>query len=306
MTRGNVELQEQTLGLAEARFRTGLAPRLDVTQAESNLLATRSTVPDFERQVQQARYRIEVLTGQTPGAYRGWFESLAVAESPNIPEAISIGVPAELLRRRPDIRAAERRIAAQVAQIGVAEAERYPVFSLTGSLGLETLELGDLLEGRSITYGFGPSIRWNLFSGLQAKNRVLLAEAQAETLLTQYEQLILFALQEVESAFVGVQSEQDRQRVLRQAYEKAEESERLVKTLYRNGLTDFQNVLDTQRSLNDIQNALTLSEGLVAINLVRLYEALGGGWDAALRPLRRSTAGVVLRRRRGTRPGAGL
>ncbi len=192
---------------------------------------------------------------------------------------MSVGLPADLLRQRPDVRAAERRIAEQTALIGVARADLYPSFNLSGTLQLEAVNFSDLGESSSITWSLAPSFRWNIFDGGRIRNRIRVEEARTEQALVAYEQAVLLALEEVENALVAYQKERERRARLRETVDATERSRDLVLTQYRAGLTNFQNVLDTQRSLFDRQDQLAESEGLVIEQLVNLYRALGGGWD---------------------------
>jgi outer membrane protein TolC len=183
------------------------------------------------------------------------------------------------LRQRPDIRRAERVLAAQTAQIGVATAGLYPAFSLSGTFALEGQDFSDTGDWDSRTWGFGPAFRWNLFDGKRIRNTVKVREAQAEQAMADYERTVLLALEDVENAMISFEQEKQRLMDLHHSVDAAEKSVKLVRELYENGLTDFQNVLDMQRVLTTQQDLLAESEGAVANNLVRIYTALGGGWS---------------------------
>jgi NodT family efflux transporter outer membrane factor (OMF) lipoprotein len=198
----------------------------------------------------------------------------------NIQTPPTVGLPAELLRRRPDIRSAERALAAQTARIGQAEAQRYPSFSLTGTMGLEAAHFSDMGHWASRAFAFGPSVRWNIFDGNRLRSLVMVEEAKTQQLAAQYESTVLGAVEEVENAMVGFVQEQRRAEALRRSVEAAGQSVEMVETLYRNGLTNFQNVLDSQRSLSTQQDRLAVSEGLILQRTVALYKALGGGWQS--------------------------
>jgi outer membrane protein TolC len=170
-------------------------------------------------------------------------------------------------------------LASQTAQIGVATAELYPSFSLSGFLGLEALDLGDLVSGDSVTWDIGLPIRWNIFSGGRIRSQIRAEEARTNQLLASYEQTVLNALEESENAMVAYAKEVQRREHLALAVDATQRSLELVLTQYTAGLTDFQNVLDTQRTLLVREDELAVAEGLVVGNLVRLYRALGGGWD---------------------------
>jgi NodT family efflux transporter outer membrane factor (OMF) lipoprotein len=273
----NVEGQQRTLKLTGDRFDSGLVSALDVAQAESNLANTRSLIPNLEQQLAVALNRLAVLLAMNPGALD---EELSKdAPIPVEPDAVTTNLPADLLRQRPDIRTAERRLAAQTARIGVATAELYPKFSLTGFLGLQSTEAGDLFSSSSVNWSIGLPIRWNLFAGGAIRSQIDAEKARTEQLLANYERSVLLALEEVEDALVSYDKEVIRRAHLAESVDATQRSLELVLTQYRAGLADFQNVLDTERSLLLRQDDLAASEGLVIKNLVDLYRALGGGWD---------------------------
>jgi len=277
LARANVDGQESTLRLTRDRFDAGLVSGLDIAQAESVLAATRSLIPVLERNRQIALNRLAVLLGTTPGALDD--ELAAEDRIPEEPDAITTGLPADLLRQRPDIRAAERRLASQTARIGVATADLYPRFSLTGFLGLQATDAGDLFSSDSVNWSVGLPIRWKLFAGGAVRSQIAAEEARTEQLLAAYERTVLLALEEVEGAMIAFDTELERRTRLAESVDATQRSLDLVLTQYRAGLTDFQNVLDTQRSLRNQQDDLAASEGLVIKNLISLYRALGGGWD---------------------------
>jgi outer membrane protein TolC len=175
------------------------------------------------------------------------------------------------------VRRSERALAAQHARIGVAKAELYPIFSLPGTLTLEAFDVGNLNSG-ALAYSFGPSFRWSLFSAGRVRNRVRAEEARTQQALNQYEQVVLQAVSEVESAMAALAEQRNRHGALLEAVAAAERSVELVRTLYRSGLTNFQNVLDMERTLAEQQDELATNEGLMSRALIRLYTALGGGW----------------------------
>jgi NodT family efflux transporter outer membrane factor (OMF) lipoprotein len=273
----NVEAQEETLQLTKDRFDSGLVSALDVAQAESNLANTYSLIPVIERDLNEGLNRLAVLLGENPGALHAELDQQVPI--PQEPEAVAMGLPTELLRQRPDVRRAERLLASQTAQIGVATADLYPTFSLAGFLGLEALSAGDLASGDSVTWNVGLPIRWNIFAGGRIRSQIRAEEARTNQLLAGYEQTVLNALEESENAMVAYVKEVQRRERLSQAVDATQRSLDLVLTQYTAGLTDFQNVLDTQRTLLLREDDLAVSEGLVVGNLVRLYRALGGGWD---------------------------
>lgn len=277
-TETNIETQAQTLELTQDRFSAGLVSALDVAQAETNLGATRAELPVLHRTMAIDYNRLSVLLGQTPGALQAELGGTS-GKIPVPNDEIAVGLPADLMRQRPDIRRAERNLASATAQIGVATADLYPRFSLRGLLSLQATSLSDLASGDSVTWALGGGFRWNLFAGGRIRNRIRFQEARAAQSLVAYEQTVLFAVEEVEDALVTFKTEQQRRDHLIESVTANERSLDLVMTQYKAGIANFQNVLDTQRSLVTRQNELAASEGFVVQSLVALYRALGGGWD---------------------------
>jgi NodT family efflux transporter outer membrane factor (OMF) lipoprotein len=275
--RSNIDAQRESLALTQARFDAGLTSALDVAQAESNLGRSEAEVPALEALLEASLNRVEVLTGRPPGALH---ERLAVVRSiPLPPEEVALGLPAELLRQRPDVRQAERQLAAQTARIGVATADLYPRLSLTGFFASDAGDLGDLATGKSLTWGIGIPLRWNVFSGGKVQNQIQAERARADQAFKRYEQSVLRALEEVQTALAAYTKEKLRAQQLGVATDATQRAVDLVRTQYVSGLTNFQNVLDTQRTLFQLQQELANSEGQQVQNLVALYRALGGGWD---------------------------
>ena len=273
----NADAQRRSLQLTRDRFRAGLTSALDVTQAESNLATTEAQIPALEDGLNRSLNRLAVLLGEPPGDLH---DALAEPAPIPMPEGeVAALLPAELLRRRPDIRRAERRLAAQTARIGIATADLYPSFSLTGFLGLESLELDEFGEGESVSWSLVPGVRWNLFSGGKIRNRIRAEEARTRQALAAYEQTILLALEETGNSLIAYGREQERRDRLLEAVRASERSVEIVATQYRSGLTDFQRFLDSQRSLFNQQDALAVSAGQVTKNLISVNRALGGGWD---------------------------
>lgn len=276
LARANVEIQRRTLQLTKDRLEAGIAPELDVRQAELNLATTESVIPTLQILLVQAINRLGVLLGEHPSTLHA--ELAKPASIPKPPEEVTVGLPADLLRQRPDIRRAERSLAAQTAQIGVATADLYPRFSLLGTFALEAVDGVKFFDSGNQAYGFGPAFRWNIFDGGRIRNNIKAQDALTEQVLVRYENTVLRALEDVENSMVAYVQERDRREALARSVVAAERSVEIVEQAYIIGLTDFQNVLDTQRSLFEQQDALAESEGDVTQNLIRIYKALGGGW----------------------------
>jgi NodT family efflux transporter outer membrane factor (OMF) lipoprotein len=272
----NVRTQSGSLQLTADRNRAGLVGDLDVRQAELNLATTEAFIPTLRIALAEAIHRLSVLLGLEPHALVGELE--AEAPIPVPPQQIVVGLPTELLRQRPDIRSAERRLAAQNAQIGVAKAALYPTFSLSGTFSVEAIRGNKLFDWNSRAYGIGPVFRWNVFDGGRIRSNVRAQDARTEQLLQRYEDTVLRALEEVENSMVAYVQESERRDALDRSVVAARQAVDLVNTLYRTGLTDFQNVLDTERSLFQQEDQLAESEGFVSQDLIQLYRSLGGGW----------------------------
>ncbi|MBI4756198.1 MAG: efflux transporter outer membrane subunit [Betaproteobacteria bacterium] len=272
----NLEAQIQTWQLAKDRHELGAATRLAADQALYNLESTRAQIPPLKGAIEQSRARLAVLLGAAPGTLAA--ELAAVAPIPVTPERVAVGIPAEALRQRPDVRAQERRLAAQTARIGVATADLYPKLSLLGSIGLEALAPGRLFTSQAITRQIGASGGWTLFDAGRVRSNIAVQTALQEQALAAYESTLLKALEEVENALVAYAREQERRDALRAAVDAARRAADLARERYAAGITDFQAVLDAQRSLLTLEDQLAASTGQVATNLVSLYKALGGGW----------------------------
>jgi len=272
----NLETQAETYELTVFRFEAGLASALDMELAKYNMENTRSKIPSLRINLEGAQNRLAVLLGIHPGALH---EDLSVRKPiPVPPLEITVGLPAEVLRRRPDIRRAERMLAAQTARVGVAAAERYPKFSLSGSIGLEALSFGDLFSTKNRKDSIGPSFSWNIFDAGAIRKNIEVQDALQEQALIQYEAAVLNALEDVENALVAYAQDQYRRQSLTQATQAAERAVDLALKQYSSGIIDFQDTLEAQRSLLSFQDQLAESDGAVTSNLISLYKALGGGW----------------------------
>jgi multidrug efflux system outer membrane protein len=277
ITTENAEEQRKSMKLAQDRYETGVSSKLDVTQARANLASTQAMIPPLQISLTLALNRLAVLLGQNAGSLQS--ELQGIKSIPKSEEVIEVGVPADVLRQRPDIRGAERLLAAQTAQIGVATAALYPRFSLDGSFALQSRSLDSLFESSSVTWLFGAPMQWNIFSGGQVRGNIEVQQEKAQQLLLQYEKKVLAAIEEVDNAIAGYNLNHDRTQRLHEAVSAMTDSVDLVLIQYSTGLTDFNNVLVTQRDLLAQQDQLLASEAHTVVNLVSLYKALGGGWE---------------------------
>jgi outer membrane protein TolC len=224
----------------------------------------------------QAMNRLAVLTGQAPGALNKTLtQRLPIPETPL---TVAVGVPAEALRQRPDVRQSERALAAQTARIGEAVADLYPKFTLTGSIGLESISSGDLLTAGSRSWRYGPGFSWQVFDAGAIRQNIKVQSALQEQALIQYESTVLTALEEAENALNAFIEEQERRDALARAVVAADQAAGLAEDKFSAGLADFSTVLEAQRSLVSLQDQLGQSDGAVTSNLIRIYKALGGGW----------------------------
>lgn len=276
VTEGSLKSLEETHQLTIWRARAGLGDGLAVEQARYNLESARSQVPALLTAIAEARNRLAVLTGEAPGALDALLAKPAPV--PALPPEVVIGVPADLLRQRPDVRRAERTLAAQTARVGVATAELYPKLRLSGAIGLQALTLRGLFDSGSTTASGSSLLSWRVFDAGAIRQNIEIASALQEQSLIAYESAILGALEEAENAIVAYAQEQRRHRSLGEAAHAAAAAAELAGMKYRAGLTDFTAVLEAERSLLSFWDQLAVSDGAAVTNLVRLYKALGGGW----------------------------
>jgi multidrug efflux system outer membrane protein len=277
VARSNLSIQQDSLSLTRSQFDAGLASRLDVLRAQAQVSDTEAAIPTFEANERASIYRIGALIGQPPE------QLLAQLDPPQaIPSAIAdvpVGLPSDLLRRRPDIRAAERRIAAANARIGVAQADLYPHFSLTGVAGLESLNASTFLSAPSRYFSIGPSINWLIFDAGKVRFEMHAEEARTAQAAAAYQRTVLGALRDVETALVSYAQSKVRHERLAAEVTADREAVTIATRLYKQGLNDFLSVLDAERSLYAADDKLAQSERDTALDLVALYKALGGGWQ---------------------------
>ena len=279
IARSNVNLQQETLELTQFRAQAGLATDLDVQQARSNVESTRAQIASLEGQLAQSIHAIAILIGRLPADLNT--ELATTAPIPEAPLEATLGLPADALRRRPDVRSAERQLAAQAAQVNVARADLYPSFRLAGSIGLESLSLARLVVPGAAFWSANPSVSTRLFDRRQLRENLVVQTERQEQAARSYEAVVLRALQEVEDSLTALAQEQIRRDHLTAAADAAQQAADLSLQLYNSGLRDFRDVLDAQRSLLTLQDSLTSSGATVSSDLVSLFKALGGGWSAA-------------------------
>jgi len=278
----NLATLEETWQLLKALAQAGTGDELTVAQARYNLESARATLPDLEVGLETAMNRLAVLIGQPPGSLKAEFTQ--VRPIPTATKEMAVGVPADILRQRPDIRQAERALAAQTARVGEATADLYPKFTLSGSIGLEALSLGDLFSSPDRLWSFGPTIRWPVFDAGAIRSNIGIQEELRQQALLRYEAAVLSALEEVENALVTYDREQQKIVTLRAAAQAADLAAELAGHQYVTGMTGFSDVLDAQRSQLSFEDQMTQSQGAALTALVGLYKALGGGWQSVLPP----------------------
>lgn len=284
----NLTSQIRSVEVTRKKMQGGLTTGLDVANAEAEVATTRASIAQYQSLAQQQIYAISVLLGQEPAVLLP--ELSPAAKIPVTPPLVPVGLPAELLRRRPDIRRAERQLAAATAEIGVATAGLYPQFTLSGDLSLGGSRYQQLTSWGTRIWSFGPSMNWPLFAGGAIVSNIRVQNSlQAQALLT-YRQTILGALQDVENALTAYAQEQQRRTALADAVAADQRAVAIATHGYEQGLTDFLNVLVAQQSLLSAQNALVESNQAVATDLVALYKALGGGWEIGEPTTRPATA----------------
>ena len=282
IARENVATQEESLKIAEAKLSWGTATQLDVDQARTTLLNTLATIPTLETQLRQARDALSVLLGMPPSDLSDLLEG--PSSIPASPPEVIVGIPADLLRRRPDVRRAELQAAAQSAQIGVAKADLFPAFSLIGNLVFVSTDLGkfrlsDMFRWGSRQVQIGPSVQWNILNYGQITNDVRVQDASFQQLLIGYQNAVLSAQQDVEDNLVAFLRAQDRADLLAKSVVSAKSAVALSVLQYREGITDFTTVLTAQQALLSQQDNLASTLGNISTSLVGTYRALGGGWE---------------------------
>lgn len=275
----NLAAQTETLQITRWRTQAGLASSLDLEQAVAASEQTAAQVPALQASIGQALNALAVLTGQAPGALQGRLGQAAAI--PSAPADLALAIPAETLRQRPDVRTAEHRISAALARVSAADAARYPSFQLGGSLGLSALSLGALTDGASVLKSLLASVSVPLFDGGATRAQLRSQEAALEQARIAYQATVLTALQDVEDALLALQGDREKLTRLQAAADAAANAELLARQRYASGLVDFRTVLDTQRTLLSAQDSVASTQASLSADHVRLYKALGGGWQPA-------------------------
>jgi len=295
--RASLAIQDDNLEIAGFRVQAGLVSSVDVEQARAQRAQTAATVPQIEQQYAAAVARLGVLTGQAPGALRS---ALAAARPiPRGPASVGVGIPADALRRRPDVRAAERSLAAATAQIGVAKAQLYPALAITGNINTNATSLASL--GDAITGGLFAGLTQAIFNGGRLRSQVRSNEAAADAAFATYRGTVLTALEDIENAIVALDTARQRETQFRIAYDAANASAILSRSQYRTGLTDFTTLNQQEAALLSAQNGLTQARSDQATALIQLYDALGGGWDPNVTPQAPDGRGALPTPTAGTR-----
>jgi NodT family efflux transporter outer membrane factor (OMF) lipoprotein len=275
--RSNVALQQQALDLANTRFDEGATSELDVQQAGGLLYNTQATIPVLELSLERTRNTLSFLLGMPPGDLRHLLGTNGTI--PAAPATATVGIPADLLRRRPDVKAAEMVAAARSAVIGVSQAELYPHFGLAGGIGVSGASFSDMFDSGAMTGFVAPFFRWNILNYGRIKNNVRVQDARFEQAVTAYQSVALAAAREVQDGLQGFLRTQEQVKYLESAVQATSRATELALVQYREGATDYTRVLNTQTSLLLQQDALTAARGQVVSYLVATYKALGGGWQ---------------------------
>jgi NodT family efflux transporter outer membrane factor (OMF) lipoprotein len=278
----NIQAQQDGLDLTRERYNKGLTSDLDVEQAATLLATTQAEVPTLQTSIQVSIHRLSVLLALPPGALSE--ELSKSAPIPAAPPQVPIGLPADLLLRRPDIQQAERQLAAQTALIGVATADLFPKFYLTGTAGLQTISASTFFNSGSKYWSIGPTIEWKLFEGDKIRSQIHVQTALQEQALDNYENTVLRSLADVEDSLVAYANEQTRRQSLEVAVDSSQQTLLLANERYSNGIASFLDVLEAERSLYVTQDQLAESDQSISIDLISLYKALGGGWEIQSHP----------------------
>lgn len=279
IARDNVASQGETLQITEWRAQAGLVTVLDVEQARTNLEQSRASIPSLESNRAEAEHHLALLTGRAAGSLHERLN--AVAALPRAPDAVAVGIPADTIRQRPDIRAAEFTLQAEIARTAEREADRYPSLSISGSLGWQALSIASLGGSGSLVRSLAGSLAATLFDGGRIRNRIAVQNAVQEQALIAYEKSMLTAFEDVENALTAYAMGRERVDARQKAADSARNANALARTLYQAGSADFQKVLDTDRTRLTAEDGLASADADLLTAVIRLYKALGGGWQHA-------------------------
>ena len=277
IARENIKLQEESLRIAQAKLDAGDASELDVDQATSLLYSTRATVPALEISLQQTKNALALLLGVSPQDFNKLAGNMGVI--PTSTPAVALGMPQDLIRQRPDVRAAERQLAAQSAQIGFAVTELYPSFSIGGSIGSNAMETDDLFSNEGEVWNIFGGFQWNVFNYGRLQSNVRLQDARFQPLLVDYQFTVLQAQVDVENSSVAYIKTHQQVKEYRRAETAAQLAVDVSTAQYQDGLVDFNTVITNLNALATQQDVLASSRGEVATSLVQVYRSLGGGWQ---------------------------
>ncbi|MGC8539912.1 MAG: efflux transporter outer membrane subunit [Phycisphaerae bacterium] len=279
VTVANLKTQRHTVAILQQQIGGGLSTSLALANASAQLATTESQLPELRIQEKQLFYALSILIGQPPQALE---KQLAVPRPiPSVPPVVPIGLPSELLLRRPDVRQAEEQYAAATANVGVAEGNLFPQFTINGNLGFAASDAAKWFDASSLTYGIGPNVSWSILNWGQVQSNINQQKAVRIQAFLNYRQTVLQALDDVNSALAAYTREQQHEKLLVEAVAQNQKAVNYSTQLYENGLTDFLNVLSAQQALYTSQDALVQSQSAVCTDLVALYKALGGGWESA-------------------------
>ena len=279
IARDNLGSQSETLQITDWRAQAGLVGSLEVEQARSNRDTTRAAIPTLDSGRAAAEHRLAILTGRTPGSLHEQLSKAGTETLPTLPRDIALRIPAETLRQRPDVQAAERRLAAETARLGQAEAARYPSFSLSGSIGLQALGLSTFSGGGQIARSLAGAVAGPVFDAGRLRAQVEIQDALRAQKRAAYDKAVLTALEDVQNALVALSGGGERQQALISAVGAARNAALLARHRYNAGLIDFQTVLTTERTLLAVEDSLASADAERVTALIQLYKALGGGWS---------------------------
>lgn len=277
ITEQNAELLKQTLDLVTARFEAGESSEFDLSRAEGEYQLTRARVPNLHADLKARIYTLSVLLGKPPEALLGQMQESTPLPTP--PDLVPVGLRSDILRRRPDVASAERNLASSVAEIGIETAELFPKFSLTGDVSSGANTFSQVFRAASLGWSFGGLIQWNVFQSGAILARIDAAEARSDAALATYQQTVLDALRDAETALASYGEEMETRRRLEDGVRSRRKAVSLARTLFDSGEEDFLAVLDSERELTASEDSLVVSETQSIVKLVALYTALGGGWE---------------------------